>query len=72
MDHAEAREAMVDAGRRLGRRGLVTGTSGNLSIRVGDEVVVTSPTGAALDSLDVAHLSIVGLDGSWRSRPADE
>ena len=69
MDHAEAREAMVDAGRRLGRRGLVTGTSGNLSIRVGDEVV-TSPTGAALDSLDVDHLSTVGLDGSWRSGPA--
>jgi ribulose-5-phosphate 4-epimerase/fuculose-1-phosphate aldolase len=37
MDHPEAREALVDAGRRLLARGLVTGTSGNLSVRVGDE-----------------------------------
>lgn len=62
VDHPEAREALVDAGRRLAARGLVTGTSGNLSVRVGD-VMVATPSGAPLDALDIARLSVVTLDG---------
>lgn len=63
VDYPEAREALVDAGRRLAARGLVTGTSGNLSVRVGD-VVVATPSGAPLDSLDIARLSIITMDGA--------
>jgi len=68
LDHAEAREAIVDAGRRLAARGLVIGTSGNLSVRAGDEIVVT-PTGVALDALDVGHLSVVTMTGNRVSGP---
>ncbi len=68
-DHPQARDALVDAGRRLAERGLVTGTSGNVSVRDGD-VVIVSPTGAALESLDAASLSVVDLDARHRSGPA--
>ena len=67
-DHPEAREAIVDAGRRLADRGLATGTSGNLSVRVGDRVVVT-PTGAPLDALDAERLSVLDLGGVHLSGP---
>lgn len=63
VDHPEAREAIVDAGRRLAARGLVTGTSGNLSVRVGD-VVIATPSGAPLDALDIARLSVITMDGA--------
>jgi L-fuculose-phosphate aldolase len=66
VDYPEAREALVDAGRRLAARGLVTGTSGNLSVRVGDFVVAT-PSGAALDALDITRLSVIDLTGEHRS-----
>lgn len=68
IDHPEAREALVDAGRRLAARGLVTGTSGNLSVRVGDRILAT-PTGAALDSLDPGNISLLGLDGAHLGGP---
>lgn len=65
----EAREALVDAGRRLAQRGLVTGTSGNLSVRVGEHVVAT-PSGVALDALDSSSLSVLSLHGEQHSGPA--
>lgn len=63
VDYPEAREALVDAGRRLAARGLVIGTSGNLSVRVRD-VVVATPSGAPLDTLDIARLSVITMDGA--------
>lgn len=65
-DFPEAREALIDAGRRLSERGLVTGTSGNLSVRVGDRIVAT-PSGAPLDRLDLERLSVIDLDGAHLS-----
>ncbi len=62
-DFPEAREAVVDAGKRLFDRGLVTGTSGNLSVRVGDRIIAT-PSGAPLDSLDAESLSTIDLSGT--------
>ena len=69
LDFAEAREALVDAGRRLAARGLVTGTSGNLSVRVGDRVIAT-PSGAPLDSLVIDRLSVITMDGEHVSGAA--
>lgn len=68
LDFAEAREAIVDAGKRLAARGLVTGTSGNLSVRVGDHVVAT-PSGSALDVLQATGLSVITMDGERVSGP---
>lgn len=57
---AEEREALAAAGRRLAGRGLVIGTSGNLSARRGDLVAVT-PTGAVISDLSAADLTVIGL-----------
>ncbi|HEV2343619.1 MAG TPA: class II aldolase/adducin family protein [Actinocrinis sp.] len=61
---AEEREALVAAGRRLAARGLVIGTSGNLSARRDDLVAVT-PTGAVISELTAEDLTVISLaDGA--------
>ena len=56
------REALADACRTLASRGLVLGTAGNVSVRAGDQVVVT-PTGCAFESVSPDDMSVVELDG---------
>jgi L-fuculose-phosphate aldolase len=60
---AEERHALAEAGRRLAARGLVIGTGGNLSVRVGDLVAVT-PTGGALGELTADQMTVIDLDGA--------
>ena len=61
--HETERARIVAAGRRLADGGLVTGTAGNLSVRVGDELVVTG-SGTDLGDLTPARLTVVDLDGT--------
>ena len=61
MDQREAAEAIVRAGARLGARGLIVAAEGNLSIRLGDQLLVT-PSGRRKDELTVADLLLVPLD----------
>jgi L-fuculose-phosphate aldolase len=56
------REELAAACRRVADAGLVVGTAGNLSIRVGDHVVIT-PTGGVLGVLAPGDMSVVDLDG---------
>lgn len=56
------REALASASRHLAEEGLVIGTAGNLSIRVDDLVVIT-PTGAALADLEPEMMSVIDFDG---------
>jgi L-fuculose-phosphate aldolase len=56
------RARVADAGRRLAAMGLMLGTSGNISERAGELVAVT-PTGATLESLDGADVTVVDLEG---------
>ena len=60
---ADERRALAEAGRRLAARGLVIGTGGNLSVRVGDLVAVT-PTGCALGELTADKMTVIDLDGT--------
>ena len=62
MTDTAIREALCALGRSLFERGLTHGSTGNLSVRV-DEGVLLTPTGASLGALDPARLSRVGLDG---------
>ncbi|MFE6173681.1 class II aldolase/adducin family protein [Streptomyces sp. NPDC056464] len=61
-EEAEAWEALVATARRTVTEGLVVGTSGNVSVRVGDTVLVT-PSGVPYDRLTPDDLTGVGLDG---------
>jgi L-fuculose-phosphate aldolase len=61
--HETERAHIVAAGRRLAAGGLVIGTAGNLSVRVGDHLVVTG-SGTDLGELTAARLTVVDLSGT--------
>jgi ribulose-5-phosphate 4-epimerase/fuculose-1-phosphate aldolase len=58
-----ARHEIVTLGASLFQRTLTFGRTGNISVRVGDRIIVT-PTGVSLGALDAASLSVIDLDGS--------
>jgi L-fuculose-phosphate aldolase len=58
------RTALVTYGRRLWRRRLVTGSSGNLSIRIAPDRVLVTPSGRALDDLEPADVVLVDREGA--------
>jgi L-fuculose-phosphate aldolase len=69
-----ARAELVSCGRDLLTRGLLSQTSGNLSIRLGDDVCIT-PTSMEYDLIEPADIVVVGLDGVVRRgsrRPSSE
>lgn len=59
---SQARERMALHGRSLFDRGLCPGTSGNLSVRLDDKILV-SPTNCCLGRLDPASISKLDSDG---------
>jgi 3-dehydro-4-phosphotetronate decarboxylase len=56
-------EDLIRAARHLADRGLSPGSSGNLSVRDGDRVLIT-PTGSSLSRVAVDDLAEVALDGT--------
>lgn len=62
-DESEVRAAIATAARHLSRTGLVTGTSGNVSVRLGDRVLIT-PSGVDYAELGPEGISMVTLDGT--------
>lgn len=63
MNETAARDALVERGRSLYDRGYAHGSSGNLSVRVGDTILIT-PTGSSLGRLDPLRLAKVAPDGT--------
>jgi L-fuculose-phosphate aldolase len=63
------RRALAEACHRLASEGLVIGTSGNVSVRAGEDVVVT-PTGCVLEEVAPEEMSVVNLDGAAADGPA--
>ncbi|GAA5063994.1 class II aldolase/adducin family protein [Streptomyces similanensis] len=61
-EEARAWRELVAAARRTVADGLVVGTSGNVSVRIGDTVLVT-PTGVPYDRLTPDDVTGVDLDG---------
>ena len=57
-DQISLREALVAAGRRLGGRGLIAAGEGNLSVRLGERLLIT-PTGRRKDELSADDLVVV-------------
>jgi L-fuculose-phosphate aldolase len=58
----DARTQVAAACRMLATRGLVIGTAGNVSVRVGDRVAVTA-TGARFEDLTAEQVTVVTLEG---------
>ncbi len=72
-DVREAREAVRRMGLRLVETGLVIGTWGNVSVRLGDKMVIT-PTGADYTKLTDEDMPLVDLaTGEWEGpKPSSE
>lgn len=58
-----ARAEIVAHGRSLFERGLATGSSGNISVRLDDGSLLVTPTNASLGSLRPAAISLLDADG---------
>ncbi len=67
------RAALVELGAALYDRGLTPGRTGNLSVRVGEEILIT-PTNVSMGRLDPDRLSVNSLDGTHLAgdRPSKE
>ena len=59
-----AATAIVAAGRRLGARGLIAGTDGNLSVRLGPFALAVTPAGRRKDELAPEDVMAVPLDAA--------
>lgn len=57
----ETRQAIIDACQRMVREGLVTGTAGNISVRRGEQMLIT-PSGRDYGSLTVDDICLVDLE----------
>jgi ribulose-5-phosphate 4-epimerase/fuculose-1-phosphate aldolase len=64
-----ARSALIDACRHLAAAGLSPGSSGNVSVRVGDSMLIT-PTGSALSRVREEDLAEIGIDDAVREAAA--
>ena len=75
MDEANARAAIVCYGQRLWDRRLVTGSSGNISVRLDDGDLIVTPSGGALAYLtpeDLVRVDPHGLPRDRSQRPTSE
>lgn len=62
-DEAAARQAIVDVGLRLWQRGLVSANDGNVSVRLGDDTFLCTPTGASKGAMRPSDLAVVATEG---------
>ena len=73
-EETHQRDAIVKVGRSIFDRGLTPGSSGNISVRLGDGRLLMTPTNACLGDLDPARLSLLDSEGRYLSgdRPTKE
>lgn len=57
------KELMCDIGRRLWKRGFVDGNGGNLTIRVGDNLILCTPTLISKGFMKPEDMCLVDIDG---------
>lgn len=62
MSESRDRERLCQLGRSMFERGLTHGSTGNLSLRTGERVLMT-PTGSSLGALDPARLALMETSG---------
>ena len=63
MNEDQARKQIVDFGKSIFDRQLTGGSTGNISIRLEDRVLMT-PTGSSMGTLDGDQLSVMDTSGA--------
>lgn len=76
MKHVRLRRDLIDTARRMNGLGINQGTSGNLSARVAEGLLVT-PSGVPYEVLEPADIVAMDFDGAWHCakperRPSSE
>jgi L-fuculose-phosphate aldolase len=74
-DTVGARRAIVDVCRRLYDRGLIAGPDGNVSVRIADDRILVTPSGASKVELapgDIVEISLHGVALEGSGRPSSE
>lgn len=66
-EETQVRDLIVRVGASIFDRGLTFGSTGNISVRLGDGRIVMTPTNASLGTLDPARLSVLAADGAHLS-----
>ena len=69
------RQEIVKIGRLLYDRGLIVAGDGNISARLGEDLLITTPAGACKGMLDADDMVVVDLEGRVRGgvrRPSSE
>ena len=70
MEIIRLRKALSDYSKRSFRRGLVSGTGGNMSVRIpGTDEVLITPTGISLEEITPEINLLMNLDGSVLENP---
>jgi L-fuculose-phosphate aldolase len=72
-DEHQIRQAIIDACRRMNALGINQGTSGNISVRHQDGMLIT-PTGVPYDRMMPEQIVFMAMDGSFAAgqRPSSE
>jgi len=63
MQQWQAREAVVEIGRRLWQRGYVAANDGNISVRLEDDRLLATPTGVSKGFMEPGMLILCDLEG---------
>lgn len=63
-EETRQREHLCRLAQSLFDRGLTSGASGNISLRLSDGRLLVTPTGSSLGALDPAHLSLIDVNGN--------
>ena len=62
------RQSIIDACREMSAQGINQGTSGNISVRHGDGLLIT-PSGVPYDAMVPDDIVAMAWDGSWKAAP---
>ena len=57
------REAVLEGARAMARKGLVSGTSGNVSVRCGPELLAITATSVPYGAIALADIVVVDFEG---------
>lgn len=71
----QAKIDIIEAGRRVFSQGYVASNDGNISCRIDDDRILTTPTGMSKGFLKIEDLCVVDMDGtlvSGQKRPSSE
>lgn len=72
MEIIRLRKELSDFSRRSFYRGLVSGTGGNMSVRIpGTDSALITPTGLSLGDIDPEHNLLMSIDGTILENPCD-